>query len=660
MPIIYNGFELRPVQSLTYSRSIDQQGDGRSLGSSIRATIAGTIVPVKIDGVFASVATDSRLTTVLEQQKLIRDALSVQGKIFEVQGWDGAAPTKFNAKVVSIDFNDGLWFDKSDYSITFESVNVAGETDGLEYVDSSGETWNFEEGDLPRTRKVTHNVSAKGKTVYDATGQIPKKAWEYAKDFCENRLGLGYETATDAQWSPLSGKDLATISESKPLSTNSWNYVVNETIDETDGNYSASESWTLNEHNYVEEYTITVRKVDDQPSVMVTALISGTVHGLYATQNDYDAKYTNAKARWLVVKGLLNGRASAAAGISLATHPSAFSVDHDPVGGSISYQVEFNNREIVGDTFDYFNVSKRTSLEDYRTSVIVDGTVVGVAHLDDETDPNLKMQRAEDRWDAIKGLMLSRAVAGSGVTDLKAFPIQASVSPNVSNGSISYTFEFDNRDPENVRDDFTVESRYSRDDGLTTISISGTITGLRVSNASDPFSAADREERYRNAKAYYSGKSGQLLSVAALYVSTDKVNSVVVEKSESHNPLAGTVGYQQSYNTRGGTCVPGALSAIITMTEDAATPVIAVIPIPGRQKGPLFQDMSTVTPIRRSVTAEVVMPIPKDVCSSIDPPAVDLTKYKPTGSQVNLEQNQTSWSPTTGRLTKTLTWISTP
>lgn len=656
MPVIYGGFELRPVQTVSYNRTSQPMGDGRSLGTAIQATIKGTIVPVKIDGVFAAVETDSRLSTVLQQQKLIREAFAEQGKVFEVQGWDGAAPTKFNARVISIDFSDGAWFDKSDYSIVVEGAEISGESTGNEYVDTASETWSFEEGDLPRSRKATHNVSAKGKTVYDATGLLPKKAWEYARDFCENRLGIGFDSTTPDAWSPLSGSDLAGTSASAPLSTNAWNRVVNETIDEADGTYSVNETWVLTEFNYVEEYTVTARRVDDQPAVTAVASIAGTIRGLYETQNDYDAKYANALARWTVVHGLLLSRAEEYVGTSLNTHPSVFSVDHNPVDGSISYQVEFNDRAITNGTYDVFSVSKRSSIEDYRTTVTVEGVLTGIAYLDEDMSPAIKLERAQAQWELIKGLMLSRAVAGSGITDLKAFPIQAQVSPNAVAGTISYSYEFDNRDPGHVRDEFTVESRYSREDGITTVTVAGTITGLRQGTV---FGPADRDERYGYARSYFSGKSGQILSLAAMYVGTEKLNTSPIEQSESHNELAGTVSYQYSYNSRGMPCTTGALSEVITISDDIGTPQVAVIPIPGRESGPIFQSLGTQQESRRTVSAEIVMPRPGNVCTSIEAPEVNLDRYKPAGSQVALLQNQVVWTPTTGRLSKTYVWIFT-
>src|SRR5207302_246705 len=148
---------------------------------------------------------------------------------------------------------------------------------------------------------------------------------------------------------------------------------VNEEVNETDGSYNATETWLLSSQAYFEEYTTSVRKVDDQPNLMVVVALQGTVHGFYADQNDYDARNANAASGWAAVGTQLLARASAAAGVTLNTHPTAYSVDYDKTNGKITYQAEFNNRTLTNDTWETYNVSKKRSAEDYKTNVTVAG-----------------------------------------------------------------------------------------------------------------------------------------------------------------------------------------------------------------------------------------------------------------------------------------------
>src|SRR5206468_10427025 len=112
----------------------------------------------------------------------------------------------------SVDFSEGQWTDKSDYSVQLHSSGILSEDTGSPNCDSIGESWSFEEGDIPRSWKATHSVSAKGKLVYDAAGNIPKLPWQIAKEFVTNKLGLGWTAVGDPNWSPLSGQDFAGVS----------------------------------------------------------------------------------------------------------------------------------------------------------------------------------------------------------------------------------------------------------------------------------------------------------------------------------------------------------------------------------------------------------------------------------------------------------------
>jgi hypothetical protein len=639
-------------------------GDGRRLSWTVTARLTGTIVCEKVDDTFTPISLEHKLATLLAKQEELRSIFAVNGLMFQVQGWDGTAPVQFPAIVESIDFSEGIWTDRTDYTIVlrgpdFEDEKSADDTN----CESASETWAFEEGDLPRTWKATHSVSAKGKLVYDGTGNISLLPWQHAKNFVTSKLGLDWNTATDPDWSPLSGNDLAALSASAPRSTNQWNRTIVENVDETDGSYSVTETWVLNEQSYVEEFTISLRRVEE-PKVTTQVSITGSVRGLAKNVGDFEGRYAAALAQWPTVKALLlvrcQDQVNTVGGGTLGAHPTAMSVDHNPYEGSISYNFEFSDRVIVNDTIETYTLSQSTSLEDYKTVVRIDGSITGVVYLDDGPSTTIKFTRAELQWEVVKNLLFARVVSESGVSNLKAFPVSAQFSFDQTNGVVNYTYEFDDRDPQNVRNEFTVTSRTSREDGRTTVTVEGTVTGLRTANASDPFGQGSMVERYNNAVAYYNGIAGNLLGVAATYVNLDCINPTPYSTSAGYNPLAGTVAYSAEFTSQIAPVIPGALTESVSITDDAGTPVFAVIPVPGLEDGPIFQDIKTKKEKRRSINVEVVMPPPKYGCGvvSYDTPSFDVSQYTPQNTaSIFLEQDQVTWSPQSARYTRTVVWV---
>jgi len=653
MPVIYGDFNLVPVSTVSLSESKQTLGDGRAVSTLYNITVKGTIVPDKLNYVLSPLPTDGKMSQILRSQQEMRAKVGNPGKLLQIQGWDGITTAQYNVREVQLEFEEGPWIDKCDYVITFVSAQLGNDPVANENIDSASENWAFDAGELPRTTKVSHVVQAKGNTIYDANGVIAKKAWEYAKDFVINRLGMGYTTQI-ATWSSQSGRDLATISAHKPLAIDPYDYYVIEAINETEGTYEATETWTLAPHNYVEEITATVRRQDDQPTATVFVSLTGTITGLYVAQNDFEARYTAALAHWNAIQTQIYGRASAYTSATLNSHPIASSVDHDNLNGKISFQFEFSNRAIVNDTIELYSVASHVSSEDYKTTVSISGTITGVLYLDQDTDPLLRVSRAQAQWTQVQGLLLSRAIMASGITDLQAFPVQAEFTANQADGTVSYTYEFDNRIPAAVRDEYTIQKHFSRDDGLTVITIEGTITGLRTDT---PFATADLEARYRNATSYWHGKATQMLSLATLYVDYAYINPTPQSTSESHNPLAAVVTYQYEFTSKAPPCTPGALSEVVTITEDDAVPVIAQFVIPGKKDGPVIQDINTTTAKKRSVSIEVVFPLPSNPCGALSIPRVDVGRYQPAGTIVRQESGQSIWVVNLGRYSRQVAWI---
>ena len=215
-------------------------------------------------------------------------------------------------------------WDKDDFKVTVGSGATATEYDRV-YLDDVSEDWSIEFNESPSkpsddgddttigdmwTFRITHNVSATGKTAYEAADgggtALLREAWENAKIWTTSRLKgpTGYDTSVssnyDATDTPVVGVDSYTA----------YDHVRTENVDEIGGSYSITESWLLSKNPYLEDFTVSTRY--DAESGETTASIEGTVSGLETRDSDkmndeYDidnttditaSKYKNAKTRF--------------------------------------------------------------------------------------------------------------------------------------------------------------------------------------------------------------------------------------------------------------------------------------------------------------------------------------------------------------------------
>lgn len=659
MPVLYGEQSIRPVQGVEIDKVPVDLGDGRKVASTVRATIRGELVADVTDGVFAAVDSATHMTTLLQKQQALRDVFSRDGLLFQVQGWDGIVAFQFAAKVVSINFADGNLFEVCPYTVVLEGPDIGGEEGQSFHIESAGESWSFEEFDYPLLSKATHTVTCKGKTTYDGAGNVAVPAWENARTFVQSQLGLGW-TAVGG-YSTLSGQQLAAQSAEKPVTNaTAYNHIVSENLDETEGTYAATESWVLHTDVYWEEYTCAVRRTASEPNLSVSVDVQGTIHGLYVVQHDLASRTANALQGWTTVQTLLQGRASAAAGVALNARPEVSNHDEDRPNGVVTYQATFTDRAITNDTWEQYTVEARSNLADPYVTVSVNGTITGLLYPDSETDISLRAQRARAQFAAIEGQLYARAVAESGVQGLQAYPLNAQKVENPADGTLSYSFEYDTRPNPYAIETYTVTLRYARDEARQFLVVSGRITGLRVpTNGSDPFAATDPSTRYDNALAYFQGIKPALLSRAAIYVPTSNQYPTPWSQSEEHDPYGGTINYSYEF-TNLQVCFPGALSEVITVTETDSIPVIAEFGIPGRPSGPIIQDIGTVTARKRTLSLEIVYPIPKLPCV-YSPPTVDPSPWAPQGSLVRFDQPPTrQWVQNLGRFSGTWSWVYLP
>lgn len=200
----------------------------------------------------------------------------------------------------------------------------------------------------------------------------------------------------------------------------------------------------------------------------------------------------------------------------------------------------------------------------------------------------------------------------------------------------------------------TVNIRQSIDDQKVNVTLDGTITGLEQR---DNITGNVLVTRYTNALAKYNAVFPFFLTRAQSF-SGYTMNSVALLKQVSENNINGVITYNFSYNNRLAPSTSGALSEIITITDNIGSDVFALIPIPGRAIGPIIQDMDTVRENRRDITIEIVMPAatvdfvyPYPNTDSIVIPLI------PSALQVLKEKDTPSYTPFTGRYTRQVSFV---
>lgn len=368
--VAYNGCKLIPGPFASITKNYQMTDDGRKIGSLYTITLIGKTMAWMgspksttssgsgwggpsnqfwtTSGYPAdeSIAAASRLAAVIRKQEAIKQLFAEDGHTLEIQSMDGSPPMKCNPRVVNIDFKDGLWYEYFDYTITLEAdliyINgqLLSEDEFDEYIVEASETWQLETDErpenelLPRTYRLVHTVSAKGKRFYDPDGSLIKPSWEQARDYVLPRLGF------DGQMAMSSGVN------NLPSYYQGFNHMMSESIDEEGGRYSVAETWVLASGTALEDFTVNIREGTDTGIRSVS--IDGTITGLETRDGNNQlllSKHHNADSMWsTTVEPQLLARCQLYSGYTLNPLPVSKVVGRNPVTGITTYSTEYNTR----------------------------------------------------------------------------------------------------------------------------------------------------------------------------------------------------------------------------------------------------------------------------------------------------------------------------
>lgn len=377
-----NGNMLVPVQTVSIDKTYDRSEDGTKLGSRFNFTIDGTLIAHKgsprtsgdptltdpqwagLNGafwVYPDAPTDEDrgnivpFNALMDKQEHLRLLCATDGQTLEIQSSDGSPPIKAAIKINSLSFPAGNWVEVMPYTIQCEAdlvlgqfVTGDGEDDFEQFITSASENWNLEfnqpeNAQQQYTYRLTHTITAHGKTHWDFDGTIPIPAWQSAKAWCLQRLG--YDSTIAAASGVI---DLQNYTPRNHLRT--------ETPDELGGNYSITESWVLATGAAVEDFTVTSNSAISDPIRRVS--IEGSIQGLdYVNYTStgillLESKWQAASGYFAQISGLLYERAyvySQAAQFPRALNmvPAATQINRNPVAGTINYSYQFDTRRPI-------------------------------------------------------------------------------------------------------------------------------------------------------------------------------------------------------------------------------------------------------------------------------------------------------------------------
>lgn len=679
--LYYSGKRIVPTPFVSINKDI-QDAPGGKFSTLYTITIAGTIVAYKgspnSTGTFAvgntdlsdeALSNDKHLGAIERKIEAIRQLFSQDGLKLEIYT-DSTANSNFSTpiscypRVRSLNFPEGQWYNVVPYTITLECDHLYGLTslddeNFANYISSASESWDIQEGDGAHVFQLSHSVNAVGKRFYTpgaTSGTLDYQPYEYARRYVSSKLG--YNSGIVLNY--VSGIPSTVININN---YNPYNYIRTENENIPDGTYGVTESWILASGSAVETYTARLNHPAIDATISLDLSIEGTIKGLFTAQNDYATAFNNAKLEFARVQALMPARAS---GFASGVYFNGYTVDYNPSQGSLNYSYQFNNRPYASGTTEEYTVATRYNPEDYKTTISIDGKIIGML-TDVQTDPTIKLRNAQTQWiNNVKPQLFNRIQlyssgmfgASGFINNLRSNPISQDMTVNPVEGSVNYSYSYNNRNIDYAIEDFTVSRRFSRADA-NTVTVNGTIQGL------DFTGSGIYTTRIQNAELAFPTDSN-VFSRIQTYVTGVYVNQTPYAREVSRSPYQGSISYSYEYNGLPTPIFSGCISEVISINDVNSCKIIPEIPVPGRTTGPVLQDVRAGTARQRNIAIELVfLPysgVPSYLNAYNQKPNTDIiiNTVAPTGVQTYKVQDQENYDIYSSRYSRQTTFVWEP
>jgi len=324
-------------------------------------------------------------TALITKQRALRALFAQDGQRVEITDFNYDNPAVIcYPRLVDIQFSEGIWVDKCDFTITLEADTLLHgdkvDNEGTFIIPNNGETqenttetallgslsgafindysedWSIEvdestgeSPDLPFSYRITHSLNATGKTHY-TPGEERLVAWEQARKFVTDRLS---DDVTD--YPNIMGQ-IGSGTINLVDSFGGFSHVRNESIGQSAGTYTVTETWLLASGTAYENYSSSISS--DTSSAFVGVNIDGTIKGLSQISpsghgsEDKPSAFDNAMSKYIAVSnsgqfGLISDiykRANNLVAVELNSQPLSISVGTNDYLGEITYSTQFDNR----------------------------------------------------------------------------------------------------------------------------------------------------------------------------------------------------------------------------------------------------------------------------------------------------------------------------
>jgi len=491
MSLIYDGKQIIPAPLINIKKIYNKSGDGGKQGVLYNLVLRGTLLPFRgspsgnytnINNAFSTSGTpaDEPFATngedfnhILRKQEALRFLFKNDGKSLEWQPCGGQPVVKCNPRVIAIDFDEGQWTNRSDYSIELETdiVNIVGLASGedsfdTQFIQSAQEDWRFEEntGFDGDTYRVSHIISAQGILSYDANGDPIASSWEHAKSWCEARASGVVDPVIM----------LATIN------VNNWNsgsFTRSVNLVEDDGSYSITESWVLAPSGSFIDKRFSFSKSNNEGAINVS--YKGTIFGIANGQRmGNQAAIDNAK---LDIPSDSEARIEASGAVSefmgsgvIPVSPSEKNIGINQKDGTVSFSFAWNTDESEDDTFT--RTCEASIVENNETTISLTCSIEGKGSTSEERLTNAKNAIPTDTEALVLASGIINEQIPSGIT-IGSEPQSKSIAINETAGSIRAAYSWNTFDASGLEGlQITVQTILPKDISAT-ILIPGRVNG---------------------------------------------------------------------------------------------------------------------------------------------------------------------------------------
>ena len=631
-----------PVPLLGESKEFLKTAAGEELAIVHRLTFNGTLLPTipALSGVPDGATCISLLDRKRDQ---MCSALSEDRGSLLVVDQSGYPIVSARPLVVSLDFAEGVLVQQSPYTVVFEYEEPLGSG----YIREYSENWSFTQA-VDDTIEVSHSISAVGFPKVD----IGKSAVDNAKDFVLPKLGID-KSQSEVMRTPF----VSALIDIDSLGV--FNRTFNETVDVTAGSYEVQESFLLSSGNFQDDRTIEQAYELNELNVLVqTVSINGNVQGRGA---DTFERFANA------VNGF-NVFVAPQIGFNAISGIASKSRTDNRIAGTVGYSVTLTPSG---------EINQLTGRSIQRTfERAEDGSVTQNVTTSCQVQPG----SALGIQDAISFCFVNNFPIDSAEpifsASLSGNLVSISTQRNELEKSFSLTRTYTDQTTPLYLEQYSIDTSQSVDSSVTQVSINGTVQGLGVETTTKGIS------RFLSASgAFFSTIAPLINTRIALAVPTGAcISNSPTQRTVGFNPFAGTVTYSQVFQSRFKTSNVNILTEQIEVQFQLQSEIIAVIPIPGKQDGPILQDQQTKSGLQKTLSISYTMARQVNGCTNTvlpsnqalnialaesnilinNTPTANARGEKPISSKVFKTEDSVSFNRNTYEFSRNVTWQYLP